>query len=202
MSSCRLRRRGEVLRDAVFAAALAEIADVGLRRVSMESIASRAGTGKAALYRRWPNVRALVIEALGNTMDEIDPPLPDSTGSLRADLLLIFGRIASALDSPSGRVVLELVSEASRDPDMMAELQARYGSRRQLEAVRLIEQAMLRGEIPRQDLDPFVLMAAPALIFHQLILTGTPASEEQVAHIVDHIVLPLLRQPSEALVSA
>lgn len=202
MSSCRLRRRGEVLRDAVFAAALAEIADVGLRRVSMESIASRAGTGKAALYRRWPNVRALVIEALGNTMDEIDAPLPDSTGSLRADLLLIFGRIASALDSPSGRVVLELVSEASRDPDMMAELQARYGSRRQLEAVRLIEQAMLRGEIPRQDLDPFVLMAAPALIFHQLILTGTPASEEQVAHIVDHIVLPLLRQPSEALVSA
>ena len=202
MSSCRLRRRGEVLRDAVFAAALAEIADVGLRRVSMESIASRAGTGKAALYRRWPNVRALVIEALGNTMDEIDPPLPDSTGSLRADLLLIFGRIASALDSPSGRVVLELVSEASRDPDMRAELQARYGSRRQLEAVRLIEQAMLRGEIPRQDLDPFVLMAAPALLFHQLILTGTPASEEQVAHIVDHIVLPLLRQPSEALVSA
>lgn len=202
MSSCRLRRRGEVLRDAVFAAALAEIADVGLRRVSMESIASRAGTGKAALYRRWPNVRALVIEALGNTMDEIDPPLPDSTGSLRADLLLIFGRIASALDSPSGRVVLELVSEASRDPDMMAELQARYGSRRQLEAVRLIEQAMLRGEIPRQALDPFVLMAAPALIFHQLILTGTPASEEQVAHIVDHIVLPLLRQPSEALVGA
>ena len=202
MSSCRLRRRGEVLRDAVFAAALAEIADVGLRGVSMEGIASRAGTGKAALYRRWPNVRALVIEALGNTMDEIDPPLPDSTGSLRADLLLIFGRIASALDSPSGRVVLELVSEASRDPDMMAELQARYGSRRQLEAVRLIEQAMLRGEIPRQDLDPFVLMAAPALIFHQLILTGTPASEEQVAHIVDHIVLPLLRQPSEALVSA
>jgi AcrR family transcriptional regulator len=202
MSSCRLRRRGEVLRDAVFAAALAEIADVGLRRVSMESIASRAGTGKAALYRRWPNVRALVIEALGNTMDEIDAPLPDSTGSLRADLLLIFGRIASALDSPSGRVVLEMVSEASRDPDMMAELQARYGSRRQLEAVRLIEQAMLRGEIPRQDLDPFVLMAAPALLFHQLILTGTPASEEQVAHIVDHIVLPLLRQPSEALVSA
>jgi AcrR family transcriptional regulator len=175
---------------------------VGLRRVSMESIASRAGTGKAALYRRWPNVRALVIEALGNTMDEIDPPLPDSTGSLRTDLLLIFGRIASALDSPSGRVVLELVSEASRDPDMMAELQARYGSRRQLEAVRLIEQAMLRGEIPRQDLDPFVLMAAPALIFHQLILTGTSASEEQVAHIVDHVVLPLLRQPSEALVGA
>lgn len=202
MSSCRLRRRGEVLRDAVFAAALAEIADVGLRRVSMESIASRAGTGKAALYRRWPNVRALVIEALGNTMDEIDPPLPESTGSLRTDLLLIFGRIASALGTPSGRVVLELVSEASRDPDMMAELQARYGSRRQLEAVRLIEQAMLRGEIPRQDLDPFVLMAAPALIFHQLILTGTPASEEQVAHIVDHVVLPLLRQPSEALVGA
>lgn len=202
MSTCRLRRRGEVLREAVFTATLADITDVGLRRVSMESIAARAGTGKAALYRRWPNVRALVIEALASTMDEIDPPVAVSSGSLRTDLLLIFGNIASALDSPTGRVVLELISEATRDPAMMAELQARYGERRQLEATRLVEQAMLRGEIPHQVLDPYVLQAAPALIFNQLIVTGSPATTEQVEHIVDRIVLPLLRQPSTALIGA
>lgn len=200
MTTCRLRRRGEVLRDAVFAAAMAEISDVGLRRVSMESIAARAGTGKAALYRRWPNVRALVVEALAATMDELDPPAQATTGSLREDLVGLFGRLADSLASPSGQVLLELISEATRDSDIMSELQSRYGVRRQLEAVQLIEQAMLRGDIPRQALDPYVLQAAPALIVNQRIVTGIPTTREQVEHIVDAIIMPLLRQPSGSLV--
>ena len=200
MTNCRIRRRGEVLRDAVFAATLAEIAHVGLRRVSMEGIAARAGTGKAALYRRWPNARALVIEALSATMDELDPPAVATCGSLREDLVMIFGRLADTLASPSGQLLLELISEATHDPDVMAELHSRFGVRRQLEAVQLLEQAMLRGEIPRQALDPYVLQTAPALIFNQRIITGAPTTREQVEHIVDAIVMPLLRQPSRSLV--
>ncbi len=200
MSVCRLRRRGAVLRDAVFAATLAEVAEIGFRRLSMEGIATRAGTGKAALYRRWPNVRALVIDALANTIDEFDPPVAESTGSLRLDLLGIFGRLSVALNSPAGRVMLELISEATRDPDIMAELKARYGERRQQETVQVVEQAMLRGEIPQQPLDPYLLQAAPALIFNELMVTGAATADEHIEHIVDRIVLPLLRRPSAQLV--
>ena len=50
------RRRGDALREAVFDAALAEVAEHGLRGSSMTRIAQRAGTGKAALYRRWPKI--------------------------------------------------------------------------------------------------------------------------------------------------
>ncbi|NDA59993.1 MAG: TetR/AcrR family transcriptional regulator, partial [Actinobacteria bacterium] len=47
------RRTGDELIQAVHAAALAEISENGLRGASMDRIAKRAGTGKAALYRRW-----------------------------------------------------------------------------------------------------------------------------------------------------
>ena len=62
VQNCAIRRRGEVLREAVVDAALVEIAERGVRGASMDRIAKRAGTGKAALYRRWPNVRALALD--------------------------------------------------------------------------------------------------------------------------------------------
>jgi AcrR family transcriptional regulator len=55
--------------EAVFAAALAEIAEFGVRGSSMDRIAHRAGTGKAALYRRWPNVRALALDVFISTLE-------------------------------------------------------------------------------------------------------------------------------------
>ena len=54
---CRIRRRGEALREAVFVAALAEIAEVGVRGASMDRIAQRAGTGKACLLYTSPSPR-------------------------------------------------------------------------------------------------------------------------------------------------
>ena len=71
VDSCVIRRRGEVLREAVFEAALAEIAERGVRGASMDRIAKRAGTGKAALYRRWPNVRALALDVFITTLDGV-----------------------------------------------------------------------------------------------------------------------------------
>ncbi len=75
VETCVIRRRGEVLREAVFEAALAEIAERGVRGASMDRIAKRAGTGKAALYRRWPNVRALALDVFVTTLAESLPPV-------------------------------------------------------------------------------------------------------------------------------
>ena len=69
----RSRRRGDKLEHALYAAALAELADVGYGRLTMEGIAARARTGKAALYRRWPTKHALVLDALCHAL----PPLPE-----------------------------------------------------------------------------------------------------------------------------
>src|SRR4051812_22755224 len=66
---------------AVFEAAAALLAERGHDAVTMTDIAERAGIAATSLYRRWGDVRALVMEvAVENLMRE--RPLPD-TGTLR-----------------------------------------------------------------------------------------------------------------------
>src|SRR5262247_3412802 len=80
----RQRRRGEHLEAALLAAAWDELAEVGFARLTMESVAARAKTGVAVLYRRWPNKDDLVLAAIRHygTTHPVDVP---DTGSLRGD---------------------------------------------------------------------------------------------------------------------
>jgi AcrR family transcriptional regulator len=192
IQNCAIRRRGEVLREAVFDAALAEIAERGVRGASMDRIAKRAGTGKSALYRRWPNVRALALDVFLGTMEEALPPATASTGSLREDLLSSLTALSTELSGDLGVVLRELISEAAHDPTLSAEFQTRFGMRKQVELVGLLQEAMARGDIPTQQVDPYVLQVPAALVVHQLVLTGSAPSVHELEHIVDAIVLPLL----------
>lgn len=196
MTNCAVRRRGEVLREAVFAAALAEIAEHGVRGASMDRIARRAGTGKSALYRRWPNVRALALDVFVSTLEASLPAEPPDTGSLREDLLTGLRIFAAHLEGDLGIVLRELISEAMHEPALALEFQARFGARQETELVGVLQRAMARGEIPVHPVDPMVLQLPAAITVHQLLLAGQAPTEPEMAHIVDAIVLPLLRSPA------
>jgi AcrR family transcriptional regulator len=191
-----VRRRGEVLREAVFAAALAEIAEHGVRGASMDRIARRAGTGKSALYRRWPNVRALALDVFLSTLEASLPEEPPDTGSLREDLLTGLRIFAEQLGGDLGIVLRELISEAMHEPALAAEFQTRFGERQEAELVGVLQRAMARGEIPLHPVDPLVLQLPAAITVHQLLIAGHAPSEEEMAHMIDAVVLPLLRQPA------
>jgi len=193
---CVVRRRGEVLREAVLEAALAEIAEHGMRGASMDRIAKRAGTGKSALYRRWPNVRALALDVFISTMEESLPDDDIDTGSLRSDLLANLTTLTVELDGDLGIVMRELISEAAHDPELGREFQERMGLRKETAVVSMIQRAMARGEIPVQPIDPYVLQVPAAMVVHQLVLTGRAPGVSEVEHIIDAIVLPLLQRPA------
>jgi len=176
------------------AAAIEELIEVGLRRASMDAIAHRAGTGKAVLYRRWPNARSLIIEAIVDTMESIQLPTAESRGSLREDFCGIGYALAAFLDSPRGAVLRELFAEASREPRMLAELDVRYRVPQAARIDRLLEQAMHRGELAAGPVDPLVIQILPATIVHQWLLMGQAPAPSVVDHIVDTMVLPLLQR--------
>lgn len=189
----RTRRRGEALLGAVHAAALAEVAAEGLRGASMDRIAKRAGTGKAALYRRWPNVRALALDVFLSTMEQACPPAYPDTGTLRGDLVGSLLDFCRALEGPMAVVLRELISEAPHDPGLVREFERRFGIPMQQEVVTVLQRAMARGEIPVAPLDPVVLELPAAVVMHRLLLEGRLPSDEEVEHLIDAIVLPLLR---------
>ena len=66
---------------AIVQATLEMLADEGYHALSVEAVASRAGVGKATIYRRWAGKRELVADALAtlnDTMQELPPPAPDA----------------------------------------------------------------------------------------------------------------------------
>src|ERR1700723_3347359 len=67
-------------------AALAGVAEQGFDRLSMDDIASRAGVGKAAIYRRWPSKAVVVADAIAHWRRRLGPVEPPNTGSLRGDI--------------------------------------------------------------------------------------------------------------------
>jgi AcrR family transcriptional regulator len=60
--------------------------EFGFANTTADRIAERAGTGKATLYRWWPNKTAVMIEALREAVAQ-ELPLPD-TGDLYEDIRL------------------------------------------------------------------------------------------------------------------
>src|SRR5208282_5775559 len=91
----RQRRRGEELEAALLEAAWEELAEAGFARLTMESVAARAKTGVAVLYRRWPNKDDLALAAIRHYGTTHPVDIPD-TGSLRGDMIAMLGGFSNA----------------------------------------------------------------------------------------------------------
>lgn len=100
-------------RAKVHKAVLDLVADVGFARLTMESIAGRAGTGKQTLYRTWPSTAAIVFDTLLGRSEtpEGKVSVPD-TGDLYADLLLLLEETVQELTSPATESLLRAVTAA------------------------------------------------------------------------------------------
>src|SRR5690348_10869274 len=78
------RPRSEQAEQAIIEATLDLFAEQGFEGVCVEAVASRAGVGKATIYRRWPNKEELLLAALGS----MKSPFPEPEGtSARDDLV-------------------------------------------------------------------------------------------------------------------
>jgi AcrR family transcriptional regulator len=182
----RTRRRGTELEHALYDATLAELADVGYGGLTMEGIAARARTGKAALYRRWSSKNALVQAALHYAL----PPLPEprTDRSARENLLSIFGAHCDVLAGKTAFPSLAIMGQLIHDP----ELRAIFADAVVAPRLRIIESILAagveKGEIDPARLTPLSARVGPALINQQLLLTGAPPNKRQLVHIVDTVV--------------
>ncbi len=92
------------MRAAVHDAVLVLLRQADWSRVSLASVAGRAGVSTATLYRRWGSLPALVGEVLSVRWAE-SSPLPD-TGTLTGDVRAYAEKIAADLADRDGVVLL------------------------------------------------------------------------------------------------
>src|SRR3954466_2103730 len=97
-SPARGRPRDPRRREAILAASVALVGELGYDRVTVDALAARAGVSKPTIYRRWPGGKAeIVVEAIRAKRAEAGE-LPD-TGTLRGDLLALLGGVIDSLDA-------------------------------------------------------------------------------------------------------
>lgn len=185
------RRRGETLERAIFDAVLAELDAVGYDAMTMEGVAARAHTGKAALYRRWPSKQELVIDALQCQL----PPCGDApgTGSVRGDLLVLLGGMAAMLSSPSGAATQSVMGNLKRNPHIAEAVHERVIAPRQRLMMAALRQGATRGEVRADAVSPLVATVGPSMIIHKFMTEGPPVTQKTVEAIIDEVILPMLR---------
>ena len=187
----RQRRRGDELEAALLDAAWEELVEVGFARLTMESVAARARTGVAVLYRRWPGKDALTMAAIAHYGAKHPIEIPD-TGSLRGDMLALLGGLNDTRYSFTVVVTAAFSGLLTSTGLTPAEVRARLLGDRPMWSDQIFRRAHERGEI---DLDktPAAALALPFdLMRHDLLMTLKPVPPERIAAIVDDLFLPLV----------
>jgi AcrR family transcriptional regulator len=182
------RRRGDELTAAIFQAVRGELDENGYAAVTMETIARRAGTGKAALYRRWPSRTELIIDTVQATMPGM-AGLPD-TGSLRGDILALLDAFASELRGALGDALRGLRAEAILDPSLSRQISDYTGDFASSRLRQLVGRAAARGELGRSDVSRLRLEAGPAIIRDHFLFRDL--HELSMTDLVDEVIMPLV----------
>ncbi len=174
------RPRSEEAHQAILAATLELLAEVGFSALTIESIATRAGVGKATIYRRWTSKLPLVVDAFGGL-----PALEDvDRGDLRDDLVGMLRRYLEAFNStPLAEVLPSLAGERSHNTELEVLDSVLKGRRQPLLAA--FRRAVARGELsPDLDLELAAdLVVGPIAV--RLYFTGGRIHPRIVGPMVD-----------------
>jgi AcrR family transcriptional regulator len=178
------RPRNPEVDRAIRRAALDLLAEESFDGLSIEAVATRAGCGKAAIYRRWPSKSALVVDAVAACKDE-GFQLPD-TGSTREDLLLyVRGMVRYQRTSEVGRIMPAVFAELARNAEFAASFRKGLVQPRRALVLEMLRRGVARGEL-RADADLEIAADAMASIFHyRTFFTGQDIDDDMPERVVD-----------------
>jgi AcrR family transcriptional regulator len=131
--------------EAILAAAMDLLAEIGYARLTMDQVAAQARVGKASLYLRWPNKVALVAEAIQHH-SAVVPGVPD-TGSLREDMRA-FLRALLRSKTAAQRAVAAVSGEIASTPELAKAWRQGVAGTLLACTRTIVERAIARGELP------------------------------------------------------
>lgn len=162
-------------RAAVLEATLDELAERGWDRVSVETIASRAGVHKTTVYRRWGSKQQLVAAALEAAADS-RIQVPDS-GDVDQDLRALARAVLAILTSRDGAATVRaLVAGAQGSPEV-GRVMRRFWAARLAQVGPIVQRAVAHGQLPRGTNATELMKYLAAPLFHRLLVTAEPLTE-------------------------
>lgn len=184
------RPRSEEARIAILQSTVELLEEFGFSDLSIESIATHAGVGKATVYRWWPNKAALVVDAFVSMVGEqLRYP---STGSALEAFRRQLERWIPIFNSPLGKVIAAVIGAGQSDPEIIDAFRVHWVEPRRREARELIAQSVKAGELRADIAADTILDLLYGPLYLRLMVRNGPLTLELVDEIFA-VVLPGLR---------
>jgi len=187
------RPRSEKSRDAILRATQALLSEKGGGGLTVEAIAKRAEVGKPTIYRWWPTLADIVLEALLRQADaEIPVPVLESF----EDALRQFLRLSmKAIEEGGGLHLRYLMAQAQKDEAFRERFRENFVAERRAALRSIFQRARERGQIGAgSDPDMLVDLVFGAMWYR--LLTGHAPLDESFADALAETVFALVRPDS------
>ena len=163
--------------EAITAACIELLADVGFDRLRVQDVADRAGVGLATIYRRWPTKRDLLFHVVSSHKK---PSVP-LTGDARRDLLAMLAALAQELMSKSAEFIPSILAALRDDPELGEAIR-----KTSLCEMRANIQAILRQDPSLSEADVDIRAdVGPSMLLFRVLFMGDPADAASLGSIAD-----------------
>lgn len=164
------------------------LADKGGAGLSVEAIARRAKVGKPTIYRWWPTLGDIVLEAL---LDQAETDIPvQQFDSLRQTLGAFLRLSMKAINKGAGVHLRYLMGQAQQDEGFRKRFQEHFTAKRRDTLRSIFQKAVERGELhPDLNTDILVDMIFGAMWYR--LLTGHASLDERFADELNELAITL-----------
>jgi len=184
--------RAAARRQAILDAAVELLMEVGYDRMSMDALAERARAGKATIYRHWRGKAEVVVEAIRCRKCD-DFSVPADTGSLRGDLMAALDHSRETFTEEDSALLIGLVSAMHHDQELADLMRSQMSEIKQGLYDEIVARAIRRGEPVSMHGAAVANEVSSALFFNHVAMGGGAIDSDYVLHVVDDVILPLLR---------
>lgn len=164
------RPRSKGVDESILLATLELAGEVGIKGMSMDELAQRAGVSKATIYRRWPSKEILVLQALQTAMRPLDDV---DTGAVVEDLRQCLGQMVERMSKKDrmNDVLPHLIEMATHDAHLRSAVDD-YVENRRVPVRQILERAIGRGELAVDTDIEMLLDALLGPIIYRRLLSG------------------------------
>ncbi|QVQ54647.1 TetR/AcrR family transcriptional regulator C-terminal ligand-binding domain-containing protein [Spiractinospora alimapuensis] len=157
--------------------------------MTMEGVARRASTAKTSLYRRWPTVHDILLDALHDTFpaERVDPEAAD----LRGDLVRALGQLSDWMQTPMGMVSGRIMVTSDQYPELAEAMHRRvFEPRGGTVTLTVLRHYASHGRVDAHRITPVVTDVGEALVIKMVLDRQRALNDDELAAIVDQVILP------------
>lgn len=189
------RPRSAAVDTAILSAALDELVERGFAKMTIERVAARAGVARTTVYRRWPSLYQLCLEAVDRVMEHVATPPGDD---VRGDLVFLLHSVRRIHTSTRfGQILPQLAAEVRHYPEAIREYWESYIIGRRRTFAQVFERGIQEG-VMRQDIDITLMIdLLIGLIQQRALWQVDVVTDQHIEQMVDLVLMGLRPQRAE-----